>query len=98
MKALLEKLVGVNFRTSLAGMVETGIIVATAILMLPAEIWNDWRAVSLAILAILSKTVKDFQTKDKAVSGNAAEGYSVAQKDGTAVELPPKQAIEPPKL
>ncbi len=96
MKAFLERLCGPNWRTSASGLVETGIIVATAILMLPAEIWNDWRAVSLAILAILSKTVKDFQTKDKAVSGNAAEGYTVAQKDGTTESLPPKQASQPP--
>ena len=90
MKALLEKLLGVSWRTSASGLVETVIILGTVWLALPEETRTDPKVFIPAIIGALVKTLKDLQTKDKAVSGNASQGYMIAEKGETKI-IPPNQ-------
>jgi len=89
MKAFLEKLMGPSWRTSSAGLIETIVVLGGAWLALPEDIRTNPKVYVPALLAALVKFLKDSQTKDKAVSGNASEGFTVAQKDGETKVIPP---------
>jgi hypothetical protein len=88
MQSFLEKLFGPSWRTSTTGLIETAILLGGAWLALPEATRSDPKVFIPALVAALVKTLKDLQTKDKAVSGNATQGYMVAEKGETKI-IPP---------
>jgi hypothetical protein len=66
---LKEQVLGVNWRTTMAGLAETALAVIAAISILPEETWQDRRKLAIAIGLIVLKTIRDVVTKDAAVSG-----------------------------
>jgi hypothetical protein len=63
----MKSFLGINWRTTLTGLVETLIGAVMAVSVLPPETWLDKRKLALALLLIVLKTVRDALTKDAAV-------------------------------
>lgn len=69
MKTLIEKIFGVNWRTTLSGLLTTLTVLYGAWLALPEATRTNPSVWIPAILAALFKTVQDVNGKDKQVTG-----------------------------
>lgn len=62
---------GANWRTWTSGLVETACLIVIALCALPSDIWSNPRVYIPSAALIIAKTVKDFVTKDKQVTGGS---------------------------
>lgn len=69
----MEKLLGANWRTSVNGLVETLCLIIIGLCVLPAETWQQPRVWIPASGLIIAKTIKDFITKDRKVTGGVIQ-------------------------
>lgn len=64
---------GANWRTSVNGLIETACLIIVGVCVLPAETWQQPKVWIPAVGLIVAKTVKDFVTKDKNVTGGTVQ-------------------------
>ena len=83
----MTSLFGPNWRTSVSGMMETLCIIIIAVCSLPSEIWANPKVWMPAVGLLVAKTVKDFLTKDKAVTGGTI------QNDPSSVTVPGAKTV-----
>jgi hypothetical protein len=103
-KTLIERLFGVNFRTTLsgAGVAIMGLLAALAAapytlgdvaMIIPPE-WKPALFKVSAVAAVILKIINASVTKDRAVSGTAGTGYAVTKQtdnpDHTVRYIPPE--------
>ncbi|HEX2746994.1 MAG TPA: hypothetical protein VHM91_03260 [Verrucomicrobiales bacterium] len=77
MKTAIEKLLGVNWRSTLTGILTTLTVLCGAWLALPEDTLANPRVWIPALLAALLKTLGDTNAKDRQVSGNPGTGFVV---------------------
>lgn len=97
-KTLIERIIGINWRTSITGLLETIVVLGAAWAMLPEETRENPWVWGPALAAALLKTIKESQTKDKQVAGNPSEGHVIGKRDEPPRVIPPPSDNEPPKL
>ncbi|MDQ6624095.1 MAG: hypothetical protein M3Y86_11520 [Verrucomicrobiota bacterium] len=78
--ALMIKIFGQNWRTSLSGLSETAAAVVLVLYVLPPETWQKPSVYIPLVLGTIAKTVKDLHTRDKGVSSVDMGIQSVASK------------------
>ena len=91
MKTLIEKLLGVNWRTTLRGIRTTASVLCGVWLTLPPEMLRDPRVWVPAVIAALLKTVGDANGKDRQVSGTPGTGTIVGTKGEEPRIIDPNQ-------
>ncbi len=97
MKTPWEILVGVNWRTSLIGLLETIVALGAAYALLPDSVRNDPLAITVALCVALLKTLKESQTKDKQVTGTPGTGYIVGTKNTDTRHIAPEGETQKPE-
>lgn len=81
MKTLIERIAGVNWRTTITGILTTLTVLYGAWIALPETTRTNPAVWIPAILAALFKTLQDVNGKDKQVSGTPATGQIVGPSE-----------------